>query len=199
VALPARGWGDDAVAAADRCHAVVVGPGLGAGDATRAGLLAVLGAGRPVLVDGDGLTVLGTEVADALADRTAATVLTPHDGEYERLAGHPPGPDRLAEARDLAAATGAVVLLKGSPTIVADPNGEVRVVATGDARLATAGSGDVLSGVIGALLAQGAPALEAAATGAWRQARAAPHGPVAGRVAGDLCDLLPGALAEVTA
>jgi NAD(P)H-hydrate epimerase len=199
VPLPARGWGDDAVAAADRCHAVVVGPGLGAGDATRAGVRSVLGSELPVLVDGDGLTALGVDVAEVLADRAAATVLTPHDGELERLAGHRPGPDRFAEARDLAEATGAVVLLKGSPTIVADPRGEVRVVTTGDARLATAGSGDVLSGMIGALLARGAPALEGAATGAWLHGRAAHLGPAAGLVAGDLCGLLPAALAEVTA
>ena len=99
-------------------------------------------------------------------------MLTPHDGEFERLAGARPGPDRIAAARALAADTGAVVLLKGSPTVVADPRGEVRVVAAGDARLATAGTGDVLSGVIGALLAQGLPALEAAAAGAWLHGRA---------------------------
>ena len=89
------------------------------------------------------------------------------------------------------------MLLKGSVTVVAEPSGEVRVVATGDARLATAGTGDVLSGVIGALLAQGVPALEAAAAGAWLHGRAAAHGPVHGLVAGDVVDLLPLALAEV--
>jgi NAD(P)H-hydrate epimerase len=199
VALPARGWGDDALAAAERCHAIVVGPGLGATDATRAGVRAVLGSDLPVLVDGDGLSVLGADAASVLADRPAATVLTPHDGEHERLTGHRPGPDRLTAARDLAVATGAVVLLKGSPTVVADPNGEVRVVASGDARLATAGTGDVLSGIIGALLAQGCAALEAAAAGAWLHGRAAAFGPTAGLVAGDLCALLPHALAEVHA
>ena len=131
------------------------------------------------------------------AERTQPTVLTPHDGEYERLAGARPGPDRMAAARRLAETTGAVVLLKGSPTVVADPRGEVRVVATGDARLATAGTGDVLSGVIGALLAQGLPALEAAAAGAWLHGRAASLGPDRGLVAGDLPDLLPLAMAEV--
>jgi NAD(P)H-hydrate epimerase len=198
VALAARGWGDEAVAAADRCHAIVVGPGLGTGDATRAGVRAVLEAELPVLVDGDGLTVLGPQVTAALGGRAAATVLTPHDGEHERLTGHRPGPDRFAATRDLAASTGAVVLLKGSPTIVADPNGELRVVAAGRSSLATAGTGDVLSGIIGALLAQGAPALEAAAAGAWLHGRAARLGPAAGLVAGDLCELLPSALAEVT-
>ena len=198
VPLPARGWGDEALVSAERCHAIVVGPGLGAGDATRAGIRVLLTAGLPVVVDGDGLSALGADMADALAARTAATVLTPHDGEYERLAGVRPSADRLDAARSLAAATGAVVLLKGSPTVVADPHGEVRVVAAGDARLATAGTGDVLSGVVGALLAQGLPALEAAAAGAWLHGRAGAHGPARGLVAGDLPDLLPLALAEVS-
>jgi NAD(P)H-hydrate epimerase len=125
-------------------------------------------------------------------------VLTPHDREYERLAGRRPGPDRLEAARELAAATGAIVLLKGPVTVVADPTGEVRIVTSGDARLATAGTGDVLSGIIGALLAQGVDPLEAAASGAWLHARAGTHGPARGLVAGDLVDLLPLALAEVT-
>jgi NAD(P)H-hydrate epimerase len=199
VPLPARGWGEDAVAAADRCHAIVVGPGLGTGDAVRAGVAALLGTDRPVLVDGDGLTVLGGEAAELLADRGAETLVTPHDGEYERLAGTRPGPDRFDAARSLAARLGAVVLLKGSPTVIADPRGEVRVVDAGDARLATAGTGDVLSGVIGGLLAQELPALEAAAAGAWLHGRAAALGPSRGLVAGDLLDLLPLALAEVEA
>jgi NAD(P)H-hydrate epimerase len=198
VALPARGWGEDAVAAADRCHAIVAGPGLGTGDAVRSGLVALLATDLPVLVDGDGLTVLGDSAAEVLAGRRAETVLTPHDGEYERLAGARPGADRLDAARSLAARLGAVVLLKGSPTVVADPTGEVRVVDTGDARLATAGTGDVLSGTIGALLAQEVPALEAAAAGAWLHGRAAALGPVRGLVASDLPGLLPQALAEVT-
>jgi NAD(P)H-hydrate epimerase len=142
--------------------------------------------------------VLGDSAAEVLAGRRAETVLTPHDGEYERLAGARPGADRLDAARSLAARLGAVVLLKGSPTVVADPTGEVRVVDTGDARLATAGTGDVLSGTIGALLAQEVPALEAAAAGAWLHGRAAALGPVRGLVASDLPGLLPGALAEVT-
>ena len=103
----------------------------------------------------------------------------------------------MAAVRALAAATGAVVLLKGSTTVVSYPHGEVRVVIEGDARLATAGTGDVLSGVIGALLAQGLPALEAAAAGAWLHARAAHHGPARGLVASDLVDRLPDALADV--
>ncbi|HUC33534.1 MAG TPA: NAD(P)H-hydrate dehydratase, partial [Ilumatobacteraceae bacterium] len=99
--------------------------------------------------------------------------------------------DRLAAARRLAADTGAVVLLKGPATVVADPSGATLVVTTGDERLATAGTGDVLSGVIGALLAQGTNALFAAAAGAWLHGRAARLAPERGMVAGDIADHLP--------
>jgi NAD(P)H-hydrate epimerase len=118
-------------------------------------------------------------------------VLTPHDGEYARLAGEPPGDDRLDATRRLAAATGCVVLLKGPTTVVAEPGGRALVVTTGDQRLATAGTGDVLSGVIGSLLAQGVPAFEAAAAAAWLHGAAARRAPARGMVAGDLVDLLP--------
>jgi hydroxyethylthiazole kinase-like uncharacterized protein yjeF len=198
VRLPSRGWGEDALAAADRAHALLLGPGLGATDATAAGIRAVLaGSDLPAVVDGDGLTALGTD-ATLLAERGGPTVLTPHDGEFARLAGGPPSADRLQAVRDLAASTGAVVLLKGPVTVVAEPRGDIRVVVEGDARLATAGTGDVLSGVIAALLARGLPALDAAAAGAWLHARAGRHGPEHGLVASDLVQLLPTALAEVS-
>lgn len=196
--LPASGWARAALDVADRFGAVVVGPGLGRSDDARTEVRALLAvATQPVLVDGDGLTLLGADVAAILADRAAATVLTPHDGEMAALTGAAPGADRIEAARGLAAATGAVVLLKGPSTVVAAPDGEVALVVEGDARLATAGSGDVLSGVIGALLARGTASFEAAAAGAWLHARAAQHGPAEGLVAGDLPDLLPVALAEV--
>ena len=126
-------------------------------------------------------------------------VLTPHDGEFARLAGGPPGADRCAAARDLAARTGAVVLLKGPTTVVADPGGRILFSTAGDQRLATAGTGDVLSGAIGGLLAQGLEPGPAAAAGAHLHGRAARLGPPRGLVAGDLPDLLPAALAAVAA
>jgi NAD(P)H-hydrate epimerase len=197
LALPASGWAADVVEVLERFAAIVIGPGLGVTEATRDGLRHVLeSTDLPVVIDGDGLTALGAN--PSVAARGCPTVLTPHDGEFERLAGHRPGPDRLSAARDLAADTGAIVLLKGPVTIVADPAGEVRIVMSGDARLATAGTGDVLSGIIGALLAQSVDPLEAAAAGAWLHGRAGAHGPARGLVAGDLVDLLPEALAEVT-
>jgi NAD(P)H-hydrate epimerase len=148
----------------------------------------VAGATCPVLVDGTGLTALGEGWR---APAGIDVVLTPHDGEYARLTGHAPGADRVAAARELASSSGAVVLLKGPTTVVARPDGRALVTMQGDARLATAGTGDVLSGIIGALLAQGVGAQSAAAAGAWLHGRASTLGPARGLVAGDLPDLLP--------
>jgi NAD(P)H-hydrate epimerase len=118
-------------------------------------------------------------------------VLTPHDGEFERLTGSRPGPDRLAAARALAATSGAVVLLKGPTTVVASPDGRVRLAASGDQRLATAGSGDVLAGILGAFLARGADALDAAAAAAVVHGLTVRDLPAEGVVAGDLDRSLP--------
>jgi NAD(P)H-hydrate epimerase len=186
--VPVDGW-----EGLDRFRATVVGPGLGrAHDALVRELVAT--STVPCVVDGDGLTALGLS---AKAHVRADTVLTPHDGEYERLAGHRPGVDRFAAARELAAALGCVVLLKGPSTIVADADGRTLVAAQGDGRLATAGTGDVLSGVIAAFLAQGVPPLEAAAWGAHVHGLAALAGPTRGFVAGDLVDLLPEVLSAL--
>jgi NAD(P)H-hydrate epimerase len=148
----------------------------------------------PVVIDGDGLFALawsGEGPKSLLQMRTTATVLTPHDGEYTMLTGVRPGPDRLAATRRLAADTNAVVLLKGPSTVVAEPGGRAYVVTAGDARLATAGTGDVLAGIIGALLAIGVPAFEAAAAGAWIHGQAGRQGHECGLVASDLLDLIP--------
>ena len=191
VELPAAGWAADVIAGADRIGAAVVGPGLGTGADARAEVQALAAAAPvPLVVDGDGLTALG---AGWRATGPAPVVLTPHDGEAERLAGEKPGADRFGAARALAAATGATVLLKGPTTVVAAPDGSALAVTTGDARLATAGTGDVLAGAVAALLAQGAAPLEAAAAAAWLHGRAGTLGPARGLVAGDVADLLPAA------
>jgi NAD(P)H-hydrate epimerase len=198
VATPAEGWDAVVLDQLDRAGALVLGPGLGRSAPTDAAVRRIVEtAAVPVLIDGDGLTALGADAAGVLASRPGPTVLTPHDGEFARLAGGPPGDDRIAAARGLAASTGAVVLLKGPTTVVARPDGRVLLVTSGDARLATAGTGDVLSGVIGALLAQGVEPFEAAAAGAWLHGRAAASGPARGLVASDVVDGLPGALAEL--
>jgi hydroxyethylthiazole kinase-like uncharacterized protein yjeF len=159
-------------ASAGRVQAWVVGPGLGTDDAGAAALWFALSTDLPVLVDADGLTILAAH-PDLVANRSAPTVLTPHAGEFARLAGHPPGDDRVGATRKLADALGATVLLKGNVTVIADPGGPVYLNSAGQSWAATAGSGDVLSGMIGALLAAGLPAAEAAAAGAFVHAHAA--------------------------
>jgi len=186
VGLAADDWAGPAVEVAGRCRAVVVGPGLGRADGTGAQVRhLVAGSPAPVVVDADGLTVLG-RVDREPPGSEAPVVLTPHDGEYAHLLGEAPGPDRVAAARRLAAAAGAVVLLKGPTTAVADPAGRVLLARTGTPALATAGTGDVLSGVIAAFLARGVPPLEAAALGAHVHGRAGSLGHRGGLVAGDL-------------
>jgi NAD(P)H-hydrate epimerase len=198
LALPAAGWTEVVVEVAPRFQALVIGPGLGTGAPTDTAIRdTVARVDLPAVVDGDALTALGDDVVAVVRGRSSATVLTPHDGELARLTGARPGPDRLAVVRRLADDTGAVVLSKGPSTVIAGPDGQVRIVTAGDARLATAGTGDVLSGIIGALLARDLPPLEAAAAGAWLHARAGALGPARGLVASDLLDHLPAALAEV--
>lgn len=170
---------------AGRVQAWVVGPGMGTDDAAHEALAEVLATDLPVLADADALTMLARD-PDLVRGRSAPTVLTPHDREFARF-GDDVGTDRIAAARGLAAELGAVVLLKGDATVVADPDGTAFVNATGTPWLATAGTGDVLSGIGGSLLATGLPAVEAAAVAAHLHGRAAQlaarRGPL---VAGDL-------------
>jgi NAD(P)H-hydrate epimerase len=181
-----------------RFGSVLVGPGLGRDDDIAASVRhLVASVATPVLVDGDGLTALGATAADVVRGRDLPTVLTPHEGEFERLGGHDVEGHRFEAVRELSARLDAVVLLKGPATLVAEPSGHVLVSTRGDERLATAGTGDVLAGTIAALLARGVPAFEAAAAGAFVHGTAAMLGPREGLVAGDLVDLLPRALARV--
>ena len=127
-------------------------------------------------------------------------MLTPHDGEYATLTGRRPSADRLSDVRHLVEMSGTTVLLKGPTTIVGAPDGTTWLVDHGDERLATAGTGDVLSGVIAALLARGMVADRPAAAGAWIHAEAARRSGRSGLVASDLIGVLPDvfdALAEM--
>jgi NAD(P)H-hydrate epimerase len=195
--LPAACWDREVVEGAPRFGAVVVGPGLGRADATAAAVVSLVQrCPVPLVVDGDALWALGSDERPVPSGEVA--VLTPHDGEYAHLVGSPPGDDRIEAARRLAAQRDAVVLLKGPTTVVAAPDRRVAVVTTGDARLATAGSGDVLAGLVGALLAQGLDAFEAAAAAAHvHGATTAAWGRAAGLVSDDLPELLPAAIASV--
>jgi NAD(P)H-hydrate epimerase len=150
------------------------------------------------VVDADGLYALGTgdEIGAVVRRAGGATgvqrtvVLTPHEGEFTRLAGAPPGADHVTAATALAQRCGAVVLLKGPTTVVAEPGGRVLLAMAGSPRLATAGTGDVLSGAIGAFMARGVEPQHAAALAAHVHGRAAELGPPEGLVAGDLAELM---------
>lgn len=192
--LEAGGWAGAVLERLDRCRALVIGPGLGRDEATLAAVREVLGKSSvPTVVDADALTAVDPELTAA---RQASTVLTPHDGEFARIAGSSAGEDRIADVRRFAAATGAIVLLKGLTTVVAAPDGRVLLAASGDSRLATAGTGDVLSGLIGAFLARGVDAHLAAAMAAHAHGAASARGFSVGLVAGDLPDLVAAWLSD---
>jgi NAD(P)H-hydrate epimerase len=180
--LPASGWGPDVLRDSSRFGSVVIGCGMGAEHSADVAVVAG-SCPKPIVIDGGGLRALGR-----LPQLAPHVVLTPHDAEFESLAGERPGPDRFAATRSLAERTGATVLLKGPLTIVAAPDGTCLASAAGDERLATAGSGDVLAGVIGALLAGGLEPLWAAAIGTWLHGAAGQQGMPHGFVASDLLD-----------
>ncbi|WP_433471007.1 NAD(P)H-hydrate dehydratase [Saccharomonospora azurea] len=158
---------------AGRVQAWVVGPGLGTGREGRDVLATALEQGVPVCADADAITIVAEhpEVLDA-RDPDTPLLLTPHDGEFERLTGATPGEDRVAAVREAARRFRAVILLKGHCTVIADPRGRVLVNRPRGAWLATAGSGDVLSGLIGGLLAAGLDPWWAAGVAADVHARA---------------------------
>jgi hydroxyethylthiazole kinase-like uncharacterized protein yjeF len=182
-----------------RLNAVVLGPGGGVGAALRAQVLAALDGARAVVLDADALTSFAGEGAPALftaiGRRTdGPTVLTPHEGEFARLFG-PCLEDiekssKIDRAVAAAKASGATVLLKGADTVVAQPDGRVSVNANAPPWLATAGSGDVLAGLIGGLLAQGMPAFEAASAAVWLHGEAAREAGL-GMISEDLSENLP--------
>jgi len=183
--------------AADRFRALVVGPGLGRDDRTAAAVRRIVAeAPVPLVLDADGLNALAGDVGPLRA-RRAPAVLTPHAGEYVHLAGEKVGDDRLAAARRLADRAQAVVLLKGPGEVIADgasTPGRAAINTTGGPWLASAGTGDVLSGIIGGFLARGAEPFWAAAAGAVAHGRAADVAGHTGLVAGDLISALPAAI-----
>ncbi|MFI6870104.1 NAD(P)H-hydrate dehydratase [Nocardia sp. NPDC050406] len=153
------------VSATGRVQAWVFGPGAGTDDEARARLAEILATDLPVVVDADGLTLLASDPS-LVTNRTAPTVLTPHAGEFARLTGQDPSPDRVSAVRKLADSWQVTVLLKGRATVIATPSRPVLVNEAGGSWAATAGSGDVLSGMIGALLAAGRDPSWAAAAAA---------------------------------
>lgn len=149
-----------------QCDACLIGCGLGRSEGTHAAVQAVLAHAKcPVVLDADGINVLQGHI-DVLRGAACPVILTPHDGEFARLAGKPVGENRLQAARELSLQTGATVLLKGHRTVIYG-TGRCYVNCVGNPGMATGGSGDVLAGVIVSLLGQGLTPVQAAAAGAW--------------------------------
>jgi hydroxyethylthiazole kinase-like uncharacterized protein yjeF len=177
-----------------RYTAFLIGPGAGVNDSTRDAVLEILGKARPVLLDADAITVFASKAEQLARAIRGPCVLTPHDGEFARV--FPTHGDKLTRARAAARLSGAVIVLKGADTVVAAPDGRAIVNTNAPASLATAGSGDVLGGLIVGLLAQGMDAFRAAAAGVWiHGAAAAAFGP--GLLAEDLPDLVPAVLRQL--
>ncbi|HEY8949471.1 MAG TPA: NAD(P)H-hydrate dehydratase [Rhizomicrobium sp.] len=182
----------------ERLNSIVIGPGVGVGRQTQELVAAVLSSKASVVLDADALTSFRDEPKNLFAQLHANCVLTPHDGEFERVF---PGllkqsASRIEAARAAAAAAKCTVLLKGPDTVIAAPDGRAIVNSHAPATLATAGSGDVLSGLIGGLMAQGVDSFQAAAMAAWLHGEAAfQFGP--GLIAEDLPESIPDALSAL--
>lgn len=187
----------------ERLNAVLLGPGLGSGEPTQERVMVAASAGRALVLDADALTSFkgqAATLAGYIRDGEARAVVTPHAGEFARLfAGTDAveeGLGKVERARRAAALSGAVVVLKGADTVVADPDGRVAINDHATPWLGTAGAGDVLGGLIAGLLAQGMAPFEAACAGVWIHGDAGlHHGP--GLIAEDIPELMPQVLAEL--
>jgi NAD(P)H-hydrate epimerase len=178
----------------DRRNAAIAGPGLGAGEETAELVLAFCQSNKRLVLDADGLSAFAGRPERLFDALPAECILTPHDGEFARLFPGLAG-SRLERARAAADLSGAIVVLKGADSVIAAPGGRAAINANAPAWLATGGTGDVLAGIAGGLLARGMPAFEAAAAAVWLHGEAANrYG--SGMIAEDLPDQLPGLLGD---
>ncbi|MEQ8391252.1 MAG: NAD(P)H-hydrate dehydratase [Thalassospira sp.] len=178
-----------------RHNAFVIGPGYGVGDGTKSLVIQLLHLCRATVLDADALTSFSEDPSTLCFAIQGPTVLTPHEGEFSRLFPDIEG-DKLCRARAAAKRSGATVLIKGADTVIAAPDGRAAISAMEAPWLATAGSGDVLAGIIGGLMAQGMEMFDAACMGVWLHARCgADIGP--GLIAEDIPDHLPAILREL--
>ncbi len=192
---PLSSDGDLGTLLADRRYtACLIGPGSGANDSTRDRALQMLASGKAVLLDADAITAFAAHPDQLFIAIRAPCVITPHEGEFKRLFSI--DGDKLKRARAAARLSGAVIVLKGSDTVIAAPDGRASINSNAPATLATAGSGDVLGGLILGLLAQGMDPFPAACAAVWMHgAAAAAFGP--GLLAEDLPDQIPGVLRQL--
>ncbi len=182
----------------ERNNAVLIGPGCGVGAETRERVLKILAAKRACVLDADALTSFESEPNQLFTKLHSDIILTPHEGEFQRLFSHTGDGDgetgKLQRARAAARQSGAVIVLKGGDTVIAAPDGRAAINANAPGELATAGAGDVLAGFALGLLAQGMKAFDAACAAVWLHGAAASHfGP--GLIAEDLSETLPAELA----
>ena len=185
--------------------ALAIGPGIATEESTAKLVFKLLAeAELPTVIDADGLNILADD-PERVKDARVRPILTPHPGEASRLLGTSSRrmqEDRISAARHIAAKTNAVVLLKGARSVIVDPDGRLAINPTGNPGMATGGTGDVLTGIIGGLLAQGLDPFEAASAGAWIHGRAGDLGcsrtGCVSLKAGDLIESLPDVFRELT-
>ncbi len=177
---------------AEKRHAILIGPGCGLNDNTRDAVFSALATEKPVVLDADAISIFQATPHSLFSaiENAGGCVLTPHAGEFRRLFGTSHPSDKVSSAREAAKRSRAIVLYKGPDTVIAAPDGRCVINNNAIPDLATAGAGDVLAGIIVALLAQGMPAFEATCAGAWMHAECSRIlGP--GLIAEDLCEILP--------